>query len=328
MSERKALLIGIDDYPGKNKLNGCLSDVRMLNSVLSKNEDGSDNFDIVEMLDVKSSHDAMVQIESLFATDSEIALFYFSGHGFNNTTGSEIVFPDDIGHNGYYKGLQMRSIMEIVNQSKSKNKIIILDCCHAGDLGRYRIDIDNSDLGQGVSILTACKGDESAIAQGGHSMFTAALCLALSGPAADFSGNVTMGSLYGYVERFFSAGEQRPVFKTNVSEFVSLRKVKPKVPEETIKEIVSLFSKPSDQIQLDPSFEFSNSEGNQPELIEPYAVPENVEKMKTLQALARIGFVEPVGEEHMYYAAMKSKTCKLTLLGTYYWLLVKKGILK
>ena len=48
---------------------------------------------------------------------------------------------------------------------------------------------------------------------------------------------------------------------------------------------------------------------------------------KTLQALARIGFVEPVGEEHMYYAAMNSKPCKLTLLGTYYWLLVKKGVL-
>jgi hypothetical protein len=327
MSRRKALLIGIDDYPGKAKLNGCLSDVSSLKDVLSFNEDGTQNFDIVEMLDVRSSHEAMVQIESLFSTDSEIALFYFSGHGFNNITGSEIVFPDDLLHNGYYKGLQMRSIMEIVNQSKSKNKVIILDCCHAGDLGRYRIDIDNSDLGSGVSILTACKGDESAMVQGGHSIFTSALCFALSGPAADFSGNVTMGSLYGYVERFFSAGEQRPVFKTNVSEFVTLRKVKSKVSDNTLKEIVSLFPKLSDQIQLDPSFEFSNSEGNQPKLIEPFANPENVEKMKTLQALARIGFVEPVGEEHMYYAAMNSKPCKLTLLGTYYWLLVKKGVL-
>ena len=70
---------------------------------LSFNEDGTQNFDIVEMLDVRSSHEAMVQIESLFSTDSEIALFYFSGHGFNNITGSEIVFPDDLLHNGYYK---------------------------------------------------------------------------------------------------------------------------------------------------------------------------------------------------------------------------------
>ena len=326
MSKRKALLIGIDDYPGENKLNGCLADVKSIKSVLEKNGDGTLNFDIVELLDVKSSHEAMVQIDSLFATDSDIALLYFSGHGFVNTTGSELVFPDDTTHNGYYKGLQMRSIMDVVNKSKAKNKIIILDCCHAGDIGRYRVDIDNSDLGPGVSILTACKGDESAIAQGGHSIFTMALCLALSGPAADFMGHISMGSVYAYVERFFSASEQRPVFKTNVSEFVPLRTVMPKVSPATLKQVIALFPGYADEIQLDPSFEFSNAEGNHTESVEPYAIKENVEKMQVLQALTKVGFVEPVGEEHMYYAAMNSKTCRLTLLGTYYWLLVKKGI--
>ena len=319
-------MIGIDDYPGKNKLNGCLADVKSIKTVLERNGDGSDNFDIVELLDVKSSHEAMVQIESLFATDSDIALLYFSGHGFVNTTGSELVFPDDTTHNGYYKGLQMRSIMDIVNKSKAINKIIILDCCHAGDLGRYRIDIDNSDLGPGVSILTACKGDEGAIAQGGHSIFTMALCLALSGPAADFMGHISMGSVYAYVDRFFSASEQRPVFKTNVSEFVPLRTVVPKVSSDTLKKVTTLFPRFSDEIQLDPSFEFSNAEGNHTESVKPYAVKENVDKMQTLQALTKVGFVEPVGEKHMYFAAMNSKKCRLTLLGTYYWLLVKKGI--
>ena len=304
MSKRKALLIGIDDYPAPNKLKGCCADVESLIKVLEKNGDGSPNFDIVKLLNVKSSYEAMVQIESLFATDSDIALLYFSGHGFVNTTGSELVFPDDTKHNGYYKGLQMRSIMDIVNKSEAKNKIIILDCCHAGDFGKYRMDIETSDLGSGVSILSACKGDENAIVHGGNSIFTMALCLALSGPAADFMGHISMGSAYAYVERFFSAAEQRPVFK----------------------EVVNLFPKYSEEIQLDPSFEFSNAEGNLPLLVEPHATPENVEIMRKLQALTKIGFVEPVGEEHMYYAAMRSKKCKLTLLGTYYWLLAKKGI--
>jgi len=31
----------------------------------------------------------------------------------------------------------------------------------------------------------------------------------------------------------------------------------------------------------------------------------------------------PVGEDHMYYAAMNSKSCKLTVLGAHYWSLVK-----
>ena len=326
MGNRKALLIGIDDYPGKNKLNGCVADVKSIKTVLEKNGDETPNFDIVEMLDVMSSHDAMVQIDSLFAADSDIALLYFSGHGFDNTTGSELVFPDDVTHTGYYKGLQMRSIMDVVNKSQAKNKIIILDCCHAGDFGRYRIDINSSDLGPGVSILSACKGDENAVAHDGHSIFTTALCLALSGPAADFLGHITMGSVYAYVEKFFSASEQRPVFKTNVSEFVPLRKVNPKVSPVVLKEMLNLFPNYSDEIQLDPSFEFSNSAGNQPQLVEPYAIKENVEKMKVLQSLSKIGFVEPVGEDYMYFAAMRSKKCKLTLLGTYYWLLSKKGV--
>lgn len=326
MSKRKALLIGIDDYPAPNKLKGCCADVESLIKVLEKNGDGSPNFDIVKLLNVKSSYEAMVQIESLFATDSDIALLYFSGHGFVNTTGSELVFPDDTKHNGYYKGLQMRSIMDIVNKSEAKNKIIILDCCHAGDFGKYRMDIETSDLGSGVSILSACKGDENAIVHGGNSIFTMALCLALSGPAADFMGHISMGSAYAYVERFFSAAEQRPVFKTNVTEFVPLRTISPKVSIDVLKEVVNLFPKYSEEIQLDPSFEFSNAEGNLPLLVEPHATPENVEIMRKLQALTKIGFVEPVGEEHMYYAAMRSKKCKLTLLGTYYWLLAKKGI--
>ena len=325
MSKRKALLIGIDDYSGSNKLNGCLADVKLIRAVLEKNGDGSPNFDIEELLDVKSSHEAMVQIDSLFATDSDIALLYFSGHGFVNTTGSELVFPNDADHNGYYKGIQMRSIMDIVNKSQAKHKIIILDCCHAGDFGRYRLDIGNSDLGPGVCILTSCKGDELSIVKGGHSIFTSALCHALSGPAADFMGQITMGSVYAYVDRFFSASEQRPVFKTNVSEFVPLRRVEPQVSPAILKEVLALFPNYTDQIQLDPSYEFSNSAGKLPQLVEPHALQENVDKMKTLQALRRIGFVEPIGEEHMYYAAMHSKQCKLTPLGEYYWILAKKG---
>ena len=150
--------------------------------------------------------------------------------------------------------------------------------------------------------------------------------MALDGAASDFLGNITIGSIYAYVDKFFSAAEQRPVFKTNVTEFVPLRNVTPKVSPDIIKEITTLFVNVDDKIQLDPSFEFSNSEGTRIPLQEPYAVPENVEKMKKLQALTRIGFVEPIGEEHMYYAAMNRKQCRLTSIGSYYWILAKKGL--
>lgn len=326
MGTRRALLIGIDNYPGTNKLNGSIADVKEIRAALEYNGDGSQNFEIEELLDEPSSRIVMGQIETLFATDLDVALLYFSGHGYVNSTGSEIVFPNDISNDGYYNGLQMRSVMDIVNQSKAKNKIIILDCCHAGDIGKYRVDIDSSDLRTGVSILSACRGDQTAAGRiGATSYFTAALCLALSGAAADFLGNITMGNVYAYIDRFFSASEQRPVFKTNVTEFVPLKTVPPKVATDVIKEIPILFPNVGDVLPLDPSYEFTNSVADHPDLVEPYANPENVAVMKKLQMLESIGFIEPIGEKHMYFAAMHSKACKLTDLGMYYWLLVKRG---
>ena len=32
-----------------------------------------------------------------------------------------------------------------------------------------------------------------------------------------------------------------------------------------------------------------------------------------------VGLIVPVGEEHMYYAVMNSKSCRLTALGAQYW---------
>ena len=323
---RRALLIGIDNYPAPNTLNGCVADVMMFRDALASNGDGSPNFEIETLCDVQSGRVAMGQIESLFAGDHEVALLYFSGHGCENSTGSEIVFPLEAGSGGYYKGLQMRSIMDIVNRSPAKNKVIILDCCHAGDFGRYSIDVDNSDLRPGVTILSACKGDEEARLDlaAGHSVFTEALCMALNGAAADYLGNITVGSLYAYMDRFFTAAEQRPVFKTNATEFTPIRKLSPKVPTTVINEMTALFPDVNGEYPLDSSYEETNVEGKVQGLKEPQADNVHVDVMKKLQSLVRIGFVEPVGEEYMYYAAMNSKSCRLTELGKYYWHLINK----
>ncbi len=79
---------------------------------------------------------------------------------------------------------------------------------------------------------------------------------------------------------------------------------------------------PDEEFALNPSFEFTNDEGYIVEKRKPYANQDNVQVFKTLQELQSIGFVEPVGEEHMYFAAMNSKSCRLTELGKYYWRLV------
>lgn len=57
---------------------------------------------------------------------------------------------------------------------------------------------------------------------------------------------------------------------------------------------------------------------------EPYATVENTKTFSDLQKLEGIGLVIPVEEEHMYFAAMNSKSCELTAIGKQYWRLVKE----
>lgn len=323
---KKALLIGINNYPGGNKLEGCIEDINQVKSVIERNGDNSPNFDVRMMPDVQTSAEVMGAINQLFSGDGDTALLYFSGHGYVNTTGAEIVMPQDI-YTGtqYYTGIQMSSIMQVVNQSHVRNKIIILDCCHSGSMGKYNIQDAGSILQTGVSVLTACREDETAMEAGGHGLFTEMLCMALNGGAADYCGNITMGGVYAYIDRSFGPWDQRPVFKTNVTEFAPLRKVDPQVPLSVIRELTNLFADPAVDLPLDPSFEDTNDPDVKHEWIEPYANKDNVRKFKMLQKLQSIGFVKPVDEQFMYFAAMKSKACRLTELGRYYWRLVNDG---
>ena len=294
---KKALLIGINNYPNGNELTGCIEDINCLKSAIERNGDSSPNFDVKLLPNVQTSEEVMASIEHLFAGNAEAALLYFSGHGFVNTVGAEIVMPQDTLIRGqYYKGIQMNTILDVVNKSEIRNKIIIFDCCHSGHMGNYRINDSSCSLSTGVSILTACREDEFAMEMGGHGVFTELLCDALNGGAADFSGNITIGGIYAYIDRSLSAWQQRPVFKTNVTEFSPLKKVLPTVGPDVIRQITKLFVNPDMEYQLNPSFEDTNNPNVRHEYVEPYADAENVRNFKVLQKLQSIGFVKPVDE--------------------------------
>ena len=322
---KRALLVGINNYPG-SELKGCVEDINQVKAAIEKNGDGSPNFDVMMMPDVQTSAVVMENIQRLFSGDGEAAMLYFSGHGYVNDTGAEIVMPQDMVTPGqYYMGIQMRTIMDIVNNSKVRNKIVILDCCYSGNMGKYKLEDSSSHLQSGVSILTACRDDEYAEEIGGHGVFTELLCTALNGGAADYCGNITIGGIYSYIDRSLGAWQQRPVFKTNVTEFAPLKRVEPQVPLSTIRQLTYRCSKPEDIFALDPSFEDTNDPTVEHEYKEPYAKEDNVAKFKMLQKLQSIGFVKPVDATFMYFAAMESKGCKLTELGRYYWRLVRDG---
>lgn len=318
---RKALVIGINNYPTA-PLRGCINDASAFGGIIETNGDGSPNYDVRLITDVPTKAELKGHIRDLFSGDADTALFYFSGHGYLDDIGGYIVTPDFQAND---EGVSMDEILTIANDSKAKNRVIILDCCHSGAFGSSKAAGNKSThIAEGVSILTASKDDEAAMEINGHGVFTNLLLDALQGGASDLRGHITPGSIYAYIDQALGPWDQRPVFKTNITRFTSLRTVISQVPIEVLRSLTEYFPSATHQFDLDPSFEVTNNSTIEHKIIEPYANEQNVKKFKDLQKLESVGLVVPIGEEHMYFAAMNSKSCKLTALGYHYWRLVKE----
>ncbi|MGM0302933.1 hypothetical protein IGI66_002583 [Enterococcus sp. AZ048] len=316
---RKALAVGIDNYT-QIPLNGCVNDATSMAELLKTNGDGSPNFDVSLNTDIETKAELLEMINSLFSGDSEIALLYFSGHGSDSGAGY-LVTPD---FDGLDLGVSLNDILGLANRSSCKNKIIILDCCFSGRLGESVVSQSTeSQLGEGVTIMTASLRDEVSMEYKGQGIFTNLLLQGLRGGAADITGRITPASLYAFIDQSLGEWEQRPVFKTNISRFLPMRSIEPRVSKRILRKLSHFFPNSSDEFKLDPSFEFTNVPNQEHEVIEPYANEEKVSQFKTLQLYESVGLIEPVDTEHMYFAAMESKSCKLTALGLHYWRLSK-----
>ena len=315
---KKALVIGIDNYPTR-PLKGAVSDAKSISPLLQINGNDTTNFEVKSIYDIATKSELLTEIADFFNVEADIGILYFAGHGYVNELGGFIVTPD---HKHYDEGISMNHILDLANGSRIRNKVIILDCCKSGVFGNPTKNTSITPINSGTSILTSSRENEASKEINGRGVFTNLLIEGLKGGAADVRGHISPGGLYAYIDQALGAHEQRPVFKTNVTEFVKLRSIIPQVSLSTLRKLTDYFRSPSDDLQLDPSFEDTNSNEVDHKVIEPYAKPENVEIFKNLQKLEGVGLIVPIGEEHMYFAAMNSKACKLTSLGHHYWRLV------
>ncbi|MFA5645729.1 MAG: caspase family protein [Candidatus Ratteibacteria bacterium] len=313
---RKALVVGIDYYEKLSCLKGCVNDACAVKNILERHGDGSLNFSVNTLvascsLSTIERRTLKDKFQMLFCDDSEIALFYFSGHGYIETTGGYLITSDCKDGD---EGFPMDELLTIVNNSKAQNKIIILDCCHAGTFGTPAIIENKAVLTEGVTILTASEKNQYALETDGSGVFTSLFVDALSGGAANLVGDITPGSVYAHIDQALGPWDQRPIFKTNIKRFISLRKVPPPVDLEELQQITNFFPEPSCIFRLDPSYEPTSQN----------AIKKHTEVFAVLQKYNHVHLVKPIDEEHMYYAAMNSAGCQLTTLGVHYWNLVKK----
>ena len=131
-------------------------------------------------------------------------------------------------------------------------------------------------------------------------------------------GEVTPGSVYAHVDQSLGSwSRQRPVFKTNVKTFISLRKVQPPLLLADLRRIAEFFPTPGYEYQLDPAYEPEHASAD----------PAKTPILAILQRYNRVNLAVPVGTTHPYHAAIESKTMKLTALGEHYRRLVVENLL-
>lgn len=321
---RKALIVGINYYEHSNPLFGCVDDAHAVKAVLERHDGGSVNFDCklltgtgptdrVDRGDLKDS------IDELFKTEGEIALFYFAGHGHIEATGGYILTTDSKRGDA---GVSLSEILILANASRAANTVIVLDSCHSGIAGSTPTNEQLTALSEGITVLTASTKDQYATEENGRGVFTTLFVDALNGSAANLTGDITPGSVYAHIDQSLGAWEQRPVFKTNVKQFVSLRKVSPPISISDLRRLTEFFPSPGFEFPLDPTYE-PEMKGRSTGMPMPNA--ENTRTFEILQRYNRVNLLVPVGATHMWHAAMENKACKLTVLGEHYRRLVTKG---
>jgi hypothetical protein len=316
---KRALLIGIDYYDIFSPLNGCANDATALHPLLARNEDDSPNLEcrlaIVRDASARLTRDELLgMVDELLASGPNFALLYFAGHGAPTNSGVALATSDGTSTT---PGAMFSEILDRINTSSVSEITVILDCCFSG--GATTIEALNNSLAnvrKGLAVVTASRDDQPSMETSqGRGLFSTYLEGALEAGATDVLGHINVASLYAYLSESFGAWEQRPTFKANIDRLHDIRMCNPRVPLPILRELTEWFATPDDDYPLDPSYEPTADPRGHP----------NEQIFSGLQKYRACRRVEPIDEEHMYYAAMHSTSCRLTALGKHYWQLVNAG---
>jgi uncharacterized caspase-like protein len=223
----RALVVGISVYPTPiRKLPAVANDVREIARLLTSDKGHFPAQNVRCLADAEATHTAVVEtIEGTFqnATAEDPVFAYMAGHG--AVVGGEYYFVAhdttlrDIATNG----VRLKKIKAAFDSSPSQRAFLWLDFCHSGgiiprELGSKPDDRDVMSRalevvqGQGKLIIAACSPSQSAweSVAVGHGLFTDALLRGLKGEAAN-KGEVTVNSLYDYIDRKMASDRQRPM---------------------------------------------------------------------------------------------------------------------
>ncbi len=332
---KRALLVGIDDYPGLAPLTGCVADATAVADIIRTHADDSPNYH-TELITSDGGHAAVTReslraaLARLFgnARDTDL-LFFFAGHGGQTLWGAELVTQDATSNS---LGVSMNDLLTLANGSPARSVTLILDCCFSGDLGNPAGLQDSSVaepfrlgkavLRENVTVLAAGRPSELAAETAGHGALTRVLIDGLQGGATDHLGKVTALSLYAYVSPAFDAWQQRPMLKTHLTEPTVLRVGPPWLDPGLLRKLPRHFLTAEARVRLSPAHE-----GEGRPLPEGQIGTHEQQEFDYLGRLRNAGLVTTDGELPHYWVAIQGKDVYLTKLGQYFWGLADRGVL-
>lgn len=223
----RALVIGISDYSSPiSKLPAVANDVQEMAMLLSSDRGQFPARNVVRLTDGEATaKEVLHAIESTLSNvRADDAVFaYLAGHGAVVGAHYYFVAHDTTAHGIATDGVPLTKIKDAFDASPSQRAFLWLDFCHSGGIiprdfegGPDDREIIGRTLkvtqGQGKLIIAACTPSESAweSASLGHGLFTDALLRGLRGDAANGS-EVTVNSLYDYIDRQMGSERQRPM---------------------------------------------------------------------------------------------------------------------
>jgi len=325
---RRALVVGINSYNNVTPLRACVSDAEAIVKRLSRQEDGTPNYDCRALLD-RMEDGAPITRSTLRAAVTDLfdnfrgeVVLYFSGHGIL-TSGGGYLCTTDAEKNDW--GLPMQEVVDLAQVSKCSDILIMLDCCHSGDFANPGLLKGGpnplTSLRENMAVMAASLPSEASLEAGNHGLFTAAVLDALDGGAADHMGYVSASSIYAYVHRRFGAWDQRPVYKSYATGVTIIRQCAPLIDRLKLRELVKLFPTQESKLFLDPEYEPEDENGV---CHEPVSV-EKVRVAKLLKEYRDAGLLRATEQdEQLYWTARRSHSAELTNRGKEYWWLVAK----
>jgi uncharacterized caspase-like protein len=251
--KRTAIAVGINTYKDLSipQLSGAENDAQEFFRLLTSQEGGFErNEKNLLRGEDATQRNIIERISEIFRNDEkqEIAIFYFSGHGFLDKKDELYLSTYDVDKKDpYIGGIRIDDLRRQIYSSENKqNAILILDCCFSGaatkdtkdgsgeikDVRPYletnigiNADKENYGEGEGKFTITSSATDkvswevkdrthQSNSQPHVHGAFTYHLLQGLEGGAADEnSGIITLGSLQQYIDTKMSEEKKQNSYK-------------------------------------------------------------------------------------------------------------------